>query len=538
MIEKQMKQALKYPQPLSVLYVEDNQEVRKSTAEMLALFFRQVDVVKNGLCGIESYKKYFQSHKEHYDIVFTDIKMPKINGLELSRMILEENPKQHIVVISAHNEAHYLLELINIGIVNFVLKPIDFRQFKAKVDTLGETIRNQKIVNQKQKSLIDMNQLLLEAQKKAQEASEQKSRFLANMSHEIRTPLNAIRGFIALLHQKETDKEKLRYFDVINNASDSLLQIINDVLDISKIEEGKMVLDEINFDPYSTLMGIVELFQTKASQKGVVLSVDYTRGIPKVLYGDIFKLKQIFTNLISNALKFTPSRAKIHCSISYIDHRLVLGVKDEGIGISKANQKHIFDSFSQAENSTTREYGGTGLGLSISRKLTQILGGTLDLESQIGKGSHFVLSVPLAKGQESVLESKVVNKAIKINKGHILIVEDTEASRMFVAVVLENAGISYDMAVNGLEAISKFKTASYDMILMDENMPKCSGSQASKRIRDIERRENRRPTPIISLTANAFAGDKERFLSQGMDDYLSKPIAPHDLIAMIQKHLG
>ena len=533
-----LKEGFSYPQSLSILYVEDNEEVRESTAEMLELFFERVDIAKNGLCGIEKYTQYHKKNKKHYDIIFTDIKMPKMNGLEMSKIILEKNMKQYIIVISAHNEAEFLLELIDIGIVDFILKPINLKKFKYKIERIIELIRNQEVVDKEQASLIKMNTLLVEAQKKAEDASMQKSSFLANMSHEIRTPLNAIRGFIALLGENEKDKEKLNYMEIINNASDLLLQIINDVLDISKIEEGKMILDEIDFEPYTILMDTAEIFQAKALEKGVVLDIEYHRPIPHILYGDIFKVKQIFTNLISNALKFSSKEEKIHCQIYYKDKKLILSVKDEGIGISPENQKRIFDSFSQAENSTTREYGGTGLGLSISRKLTALLGGEITLKSALTKGSLFTLYVPMREGRKKVIaREKQFSSYQEINKGNILIVEDTEASRMFVGIVLKNAGIGHDMAKNGLEAIEKFRKNTYDIILMDENMPKCSGSEATQTIRKIEREELRIHTPIISLTANAFDGERERFLAHGMDDYLSKPISPQTLLEMIKKYL-
>ena len=524
---------------LTVLYVEDSDIVRESTYDMMKEFFTHVDVAVDGADGLQKYKEFHEEHGEYYDIVFTDINMPKMNGIEMSEAILIENKLQNIVVISAHNESDYLLKLINMGISNFILKPIEIIKFQNVISRLTHTVLNEKMVKLKQKELLEMNYRLQAAKKEAELASLQKSRFLANMSHEIRTPLNAILGFISLLDEKETDLEKLKYLQVIRNSSDLLLQIINDILDFSKIESGKMELAPSNFNPYEELITIGELFQAKASEEGLLLKIKYNNSMPKMLYGDIVKIKQIFSNLLSNAIKFTPKDTVVKCIIWYDKGLLNIRVKDYGIGIPKEKQEHIFKSFSQAESSIVREYGGTGLGLSISTKLTKMLGGTLILKSQEGKGSIFQLSVALPLGEEKEKEKEKrepSNISLPID-GHILIVEDNKTNSMFIGIILDNAGITYDIAQNGIEAVKKFQTGKYDLILMDENMPKLSGTGATKAIIKIEKQQNLKHTPIISLTANAFNGDRERFLAAGMDDYLSKPVEPSTLIRVIKKFL-
>jgi len=521
---------------LTVLYVEDSDIVRESTYDMMKEFFAHVDVAVDGIDGLQKYKKFHEEHNEYYDIVFTDINMPKMNGIEMSEAILIENKMQNIVVISAHNESDYLLKLINMGIANFILKPIEIIQFQTVISRLTFAILNEKMLKSKQKELLKINHLLQSARKEAEEASFQKSRFLANMSHEIRTPLNAIAGFISLLNEKETDPEKQKYLKVIRNSSDLLLQIINDVLDFSKIESGKMALNPTHFCPYKDLIITGELFQAKASEKGVLLKVKYNTTMPEILYGDIVKIKQIFSNLLSNAIKFTPKDSIVKCIIWYSKGLLNIKIKDYGIGIPKEKQKIIFESFSQAERSTVREYGGTGLGLAISTRLTKLLGGTLTLESEEGKGSIFQLSVPLPLGEKREEKKELSDSSLPL-KGHILIVEDNETNSMFIGIIFDNAGISYEMAHNGVEAVKKFQSGTYDLILMDENMPKLSGTDATKAIRKIEKEKNLKHTPIISLTANAFSGDRERFLVAGMDDYLSKPVEPSELIQVIKKFL-
>jgi len=522
---------------LTVLYVEDSDIVRESTCDMMKEFFVHVDVAEDGVKGLQKYKKFHEEHDAYYDIVFTDINMPNMNGIEMSEAILAENKTQNIVVISAHNEAYYLLRLINLGISSFILKPIDITQFEKVISRLVHTILSHIIVKQQKTELLKMNHLLQLANREAKQASALKSQFLANMSHEIRTPLNAITGFISLLNEKETDREKLKYLKIIRNSSDSLLQIINDILDISKIESGKMELDPTNFCPYEDLITIGELFEGKASQKGVVLKIKYNNSMPKILYADVLRIKQILSNLLSNAVKFTPKGAIVKCIIWYTNGYLNIRVKDYGIGIPKEKQKYIFESFSQAESSTVREFGGTGLGLAISAKLTEMLGGTLTLHSQEGKGSIFSLSIAIPLGKDREEENESPSEYPPFS-GHVLIVEDNEANRMFVGIVLDNAGITHETAKNGLEAVEKFKSGKYDLILMDENMPKLSGTGAAKAILKIEKQRELEHTPIISLTANAISGDKERFLAMGMDGYLSKPIEPHTLIDTLQTYLG
>jgi signal transduction histidine kinase len=517
-----LQELLEKADDLRILYVEDNQFVQESTVDLLEMYFKHIDIAGNGEEGLAFYRKMYEQESRYYDLVLTDIRMPKLNGIEMIKGIRTLNDEQIVIVFSAHNEASYLLELIDLEIRHFVLKPLIFERFEKVLANAVETI----IRRTEEKR---MTESLALAKKIAEEATEQKSRFLANMSHEIRTPLNAITGFIKLLEKGESDETKLKYLKIIKNSSESLLQIINDILDISKIESGKLIIAPYNFNPYEDLIMIAELFQAKAAEKGIVFQIRYNSDMPKILYGDAVRIKQIFTNLLSNAIKFTPEGSKVKCVIWYKNGSLNIKVKDYGIGISPQKQKAIFEPFTQADGSTVRNYGGTGLGLSISLELTRMLGGTLTLKSEEGKGSTFTLSLPLEKGEELV-EEQVEQIVLQ---GHILIVEDYEANRMLLSMILENAGLTYEMAHDGMEALEKFKIGKYDVILMDENMPNMGGMEAMKEIVRLETEEKRPHTPIVSLTANALQGDRERFLEAGFDDYLSKPVDPHELIRTI-----
>ncbi len=523
---------------LTVLYVEDNEMVRESTSDMLHEYFKHIDTANDGVEGLQQYKEYHTDNKRYYDIVITDINMPNMNGIEMIEQILELREEQQVVIISAHNESDYLLQLIDMGVSNFILKPIKIMQFQKIIFRIVKSLMNQEKLSQHQNKLEEMNNSLRIAKEAAEQASLQKSQFLANMSHEIRTPLNAISGFISLLSEKEQDKERMKYFEVIKSSMDLLLQVISDILDISKIESDKLVVEAINFCPYKDLIDIIELFQEKAAQKGIMFNIEYGKDIPECLFSDVYRIKQIISNLLSNAVKFTPEGASITCKVMFEEGTLIVVVADSGIGISAEKQKHVFEPFVQAEESTSRMYGGTGLGLAISSKLASLLGGRLMLESEEGKGSTFTLSIKMAIGDKTKKEVEEEIASKRHFHGHVLIVEDVKANRLFLGILLQKAGLTYDTAVDGLEAIERFKTQTYDLILMDENMPKLGGVAAAKEIMRIEREGDLKHVPIISLTANALKGDKEFFMNAGMDAYLSKPLDNEKLLYTIQKFIG
>jgi signal transduction histidine kinase len=513
---------------LTLLYVEDNKDVRESMQDLLVHYCSDLEVAVDGQDALEKYEAHYQKTGKYFDIVLTDINMPRMSGIKLIEKIREINERQIIVVISAHNELNILLRLIDLEISNFLVKPIEIDQFET---VFGRVIN---IVHQRRK-YHKLHEDLRRTKILAEKATQHKSQFLANMFHEIRTPLNAIIGFITLLRENETDEKKLKYLDIITNSSDSLLQIINDILDVSKIESGKLEIEPHNFNPYKDLIPVAELFQAKAAEKNIVLKVKYNNDMPELLYGDSLRIKQIFSNLLSNAIKFTPEGSEVKCVVWYKKGKLNIIVKDRGIGISEEQQKKIFQPFTQADGSIVRKYGGTGLGLTISMELSRLLGGEITLRSKEGKGSVFRLSLPVPIGVEKKKEEEEIITSLD---GHILVVEDYEANRMFVGIILENAGLTYEMAHDGVEAIEKFKTGKYDLILMDENMPKLNGTEATKEILRMEEEQGLAHTPIVSLTANALKGDREIFLAAWFDDYLSKPIDPQKLLKTMKRLLN
>jgi len=378
---------------------------------------------------------------------------------------------------------------------------------------------------------------LISLKQKAEASVKSKSEFLANMSHEIRTPLNAILGFVELLKEESKGRKSMEYVEIIDSSSNSLLKIIEDILDFSKIESGKLDIEKIDFYTKSEFEVITHLFSAKCSQKDISLSLIQDENLPKIINTDPLRIKQIISNLLSNAIKFTDNGKRIIINISYENGFLTVSVKDEGKGIAKDKLSHIFEAFSQEDTSTTREFGGTGLGLSISSELVKLLGGELQVKSELGVGSEFYFSIPITIGD--TIEKLVQREAdISFNGKKILLVEDNPANQMFMKIILKKIDLEYDLANDGLEAIDKFQENNYDAILMDENMPNMNGIRATAELIKIEKERKLKHTPIIALTANALKGDRDRFISSGMDDYLSKPLNKKKLTEVLQKLIG
>ncbi|MEA3289337.1 MAG: ATP-binding protein, partial [Campylobacterota bacterium] len=415
---------------------------------------------------------------------------------------------------------------------------------------LDKRIANQtkelKESNSKLKNLSEYQETIIEGQIKvaiaerdrAQAYAKAKSEFLANMSHEIRTPLNAITGFIDILKDEDIGRKSLEYINIIDKSSQSLLRIIEDILDFSKIESGKLNIDHIDFDLYEEFQSTTDLFAEKCSKKNILLNVNLNDNLPQNINTDPLRLKQIISNLLSNAVKFTESNKNIYVDISYSNEELFVSIKDEGKGISSSKLEHIFESFNQEDNSTTRNFGGTGLGLTISSKLVELLGGQLEVKSKLGIGSEFYFSIPVKLGKNKKEISEASNENHTFNNEKILVVEDNKSNQMLIKIILKKLNLSIQFANDGLEGIDAFKANKYAVVLMDENMPNMNGMEATKHILEYERKNNLTHTPIIALTANAIKGDREMFLEAGMDEYLAKPIDKKQLVLILSKYIS
>ena len=501
--------------------------------------------------------------------------------------------------------------------------------------------------------------IVTKARDEALQAQVMKDEFLANMSHEIRTPLNGILGFVTILKKQIKDEKHLQYINIIDESGKSLLTIINDILDFSKIQSGKFIIDKHPTNSVAIFSNVAILFASKAYEKYLTYAVYIDPKLPQSINLDSTRVKQILSNLLSNAIKFTPLYGEVKVSVIARNNSLVVAVKDSGIGISKENQKKIFSAFTQADGSTTRNYGGTGLGLSISLNLAELMNGTLTLESEEGKGSTFTLTLPMdvlnpepsaylnadfshvrvailndciecssimrlikkylndfgimsiielddyqnygydilffAPDEEyniEIIESKIPavallkNDLVKIAdikhikylyapflpkaiakvllnidlsktslstimeeemlqeeeediefEGNILVAEDNKTNQMLIKLILMDYGIDFTMANDGVEAVELYKNAQFDMVLMDENMPNMNGIAAMNTIKEYEKENNLKITPIIALTASALDTDKEHFLSEGMDGFIAKPIENKMLEIEFDKYL-
>jgi PAS domain S-box-containing protein len=377
------------------------------------------------------------------------------------------------------------------------------------------------------------------AQVQAESANRAKTDFLANMSHEIRTPLNGIIGFTDLLINSDLSSSQLEYMSTVQESANSLMQIVNDVLDFSKIESGKLELNEEEIDLFELIEQVIDLFKYAALQKNINLHLKIDSTIPQYIVGDSLRLKQILVNLISNAIKFT-QKGEVTLEISKEKNvqdntsNITFSVKDTGIGIKEDNCKKIFSSFVQEDNSTSRKFGGTGLGLAISNQLVQLMNSELNLESVYGLGSTFFFSIKLqtvnkikeVDNNKSVINNLSSYKNLEVKK--ILIVEDNKINmflaRTLVKRILPNCIITE--AIDGEAAVAAYILETPDLILMDIQMPNKNGYEAAAEIRALETSSR---TPIVAITAGILIGEKEKCFESGMDDYLPKPIIIEDL---------
>lgn len=387
-------------------------------------------------------------------------------------------------------------------------------------------------------------QELKAAKEVAENVSDFKSRFLANMSHEIRTPMNGVLGFLEQLSKTETDPKRMKLFEIIKSSGEQLLSIINDILDFSKIDSGKLEIESAPYDVTLLLENASKVFDQVANKKAISLFLDIDEALPRCIIGDKTRIQQVVYNLLSNAVKFTDTdgEVRLHCMYDQAGS-VTIAVKDNGKGISNTKLEHIFEEFAQEDVSTTRNYGGTGLGLSISYKLVELMGGVLQVESEEGRGSNFYFTLPVEICDAASLASKVEAQKEDMPEtfqAHVLIVEDNKTNQMLLRMILDDLGFSYEVVNDGVEAVAAFEEnhSMYSIILMDENMPNMNGVEATKRIRIIENEKLLDKTPIIAVTANALIQDKQRFLNEGMDDYVAKPYAEKDILKVITKHLA
>ena len=462
----------------SVLIIDDSSFIRKTLKSVLeprryTLFFAKNAKEGEGIL-----------QKENIHLILLDIELPDKNGIEFLEEIKAQTKFLNLPVISISNNDNPILvaRLLKHGAKDFIKKPFVSEYIILKCDLHIQNYKNVLLLKQKTKELEKLNKL--------------KSEFFASISHEIRTPINAINGFIKLLNNMDLPDEAKKYTTILNETTDDLLRIINDALDFEKLENKQMKIEKIEFNLQKTVQTIKEIFSQNAKQKGLIFETDFENTNHNII-SDPTRLKQVIINLLSNAFKFTPKNKKVILKAKLNNNKLYIEVYDEGIGIATDKIKTILKPFTQADESTTRKYGGTGLGLSVVNKIIHLLGGELEIESEVNKFSKFYFEIPV-----SVVQEKKLN---------ILVAEDSEANQLFLEALLGRLNHNFKIVSNGKEALNEFQKAKYDIVILDENMPEMSGSEAAVKLKEIN--------PDIKIIS--ISGNKE---NNSIYDYiLTKP---------------
>ncbi|MFW6019197.1 MAG: response regulator [Bacteroidales bacterium] len=532
-----------------ILIVDDQYPNLLVLEKILGYFEAECVKAKNGQEAIDKTRQF------EFALAILDVQMPDMDGFETLKKIREQENTQYLPVIfisAIYQEEEYVLKGIQEGAVDFIYKPIQPQILRGKVQVFLDLYTQQQQVENLLKKQKTINQKLEElktketrARQKAEEATKSKSRFLANMSHEIRTPLNGILGMTDIMKDTSLTNEQKEYLDIISSSGDSLLEIINDVLDFSKIESSQMAIDKHPFNLEKEILGLKKIVSHKAEQKGIELKTSISEDLPATLFGDSSRIRQILTNLVNNAIKFT-NKGSVKIAISKTNDKfenplLLFEVSDTGIGIQQDNLEKLFHEFSQAEIDTSKKYGGTGLGLAISKMLTEAMEGEIGVNSTYGKGSTFWFTLPLEKTNEKQQPEKTPeqkddsfeNKQAGSLK--ILLAEDNKINQQVTGTVLKKMGAEVTIVENGKIALERYQKEKFNLFIADLQMPVMDGIETIKKIREIEGKENYRHLPIVVMTASITSEIKEKCDQAGVDGYLNKPFKSADIENILEK---
>lgn len=477
--------------------------------------------------------------KNEISIALVDVQMPEINGFEFVSL-LKENPKtSHILAImvtAISKEDKFLIQGLQSGAVDYLYKPLNPEITIAKVKSFIQQIHIQEEIIQKNHELEISKLALIKANKEAEDARKSKEIFLANMSHEIRTPINGIVGIVHMFKGQDLPSEQRDWVHRLGMAADTLLLIINDILDISKIDSGMMRVEFEDFNLPHLMRDIENLFRVKNNEKPIDFIIRIDPNIPKYVRFDPLRLQQIISNFISNSFKFTDT-GSISVSadlIERVDEQATIRftVKDTGIGIKKEAVDKIFLAFEQADDGITKKFGGSGLGLAIVKRLADLLQGTVQAKSVFGEGSEFSFTVRMAEASpvKATHPSATVayNQLPKLDALKVLIAEDNDLNSFMLAHILRTWNCEITIVKNGLIALETLKTKDFDLILMDTHMPIMSGFEAIAQIRTAESKQLRN-TPIITISASVLEHEQKAAFEVGADDVIGKPFNPIDL---------
>jgi len=516
-----------------ILIVDDNANNLQVLGNILSTKGFKIALASNGQEALDFVEKQIP------DLIFLDIMMPDMNGFEVCEK-LKKNEKAKdipIIFLSALSNPTNKVKAFEVGGVDYITKPFNMSEVIARANAhlklkvtqeecVKTNVRLFKEIGERQK----LEEELRRAKEIAEDSTRTKSEFLASMSHEIRTPMNGIIATAGLLKSTELDETQRDYIDIIDYSANNLLTIINDILDISKIEAGQITLESIDFNFHNVIYESVKLLKAKAEEKGIRLAGNIHQSVPLYAKGDPIRLKQIIINLMNNAIKFT-QEGSVTVDIETIEsgqkqRKYLIKIIDTGIGIPENAKDKIFNDYAQADPATTRLYGGTGLGLSISKKLVELMNGEIGFESKENEGSTFWFTCIFDIGKEPPydLEYSAPGQNGNLNKLYVLVAEDNLVNQKVAIATLKKMGCRIEIADNGQIAYDLHRINRYDVILMDIQMPVMDGFESTKLIRDYEKQQRfEKKVKIIAMTANAMKEDRQRCLDGGMDEYISKP---------------